>query len=281
MPSTGPFVAIETSSSPGSVAVGTPPDDLREFAFPAGSDHGRGLIPALVTLTEAAGWPLAETTLVSVAIGPGPFTGLRVGVTTAKAIAWSTGCPVAAIPTATCLAAQAVAAGSPKGPVQVVFDAGRGELFVVTASPGRREHPTQAIGGNFMSLACKSLRLGVTACPTERPSPAQAWRWPTRCSLNCPTPDPTSGLPPQPTASRPHPPLPVSAWRQRNATSYSMRRQSNRSTCGPATPKRKRGECECCAQEGIGWDFPGSTIPGMNAVHPPGLHQVISEGTGS
>jgi tRNA threonylcarbamoyladenosine biosynthesis protein TsaB len=135
MPSTGPFVAIETSSSPGSVAVGPPQDDLREFTFPAGSDHGRGLIPALVTLTEAAGWPLAETTLVSVAIGPGPFTGLRVGVTTAKAIAWSAGCPVAAIPTATCLAAQAVAAGSPLGPVQVVFDAGRGELFAVTASP--------------------------------------------------------------------------------------------------------------------------------------------------
>jgi tRNA threonylcarbamoyladenosine biosynthesis protein TsaB len=156
MPSTGPFVAIETSSSPGSVAVGTPPDDLREFAFPAGSDHGRGLIPALVTLTEAAGWPLAETTLVSVAIGPGPFTGLRVGVTTAKAIAWSTGCPVAAIPTATCLAAQAVAAGSPKGPVQVVFDAGRGELFVVTASPAGP--PGAPDAGNWWQLHVTGLQ---------------------------------------------------------------------------------------------------------------------------
>ena len=135
MPSTGPFVAIETSSSPGSVAVGTPPDKLHEFAFPPESDHGRGLIPAIVELTAAAGWPLAETTLVSVAIGPGPFTGLRVGVTTAKAIAWAAGCRVAAIPTAACLAAQAVAAGSPFQPVHVVFDAGRGELYAVIASP--------------------------------------------------------------------------------------------------------------------------------------------------
>jgi len=144
MLSTGPFVAIETSSSPGSVAAGTSLDDLAEHELPPGGDHGRLLVPALAALTEEAGWPLAQTAVVSVAIGPGPFTGLRVGVTTAKAIAWAAGCPVAAIPTATCLAAQAVAAGSPVGPVQVVFDAGRGELYAVTALPAGPPGTTDA-----------------------------------------------------------------------------------------------------------------------------------------
>lgn len=144
MPTTSRFVAIETSSSPGSVAVGTLPSQIRETAFPPAGDHGRGLIPTIVQLTEDAGWPLADVGLVAVAIGPGPFTGLRVGVTTAKAIAWAAGCPIAAIPTAACLAAQAVAAGSPVGPVQVVFDAGRGELYAVTAHPGEPAGATAA-----------------------------------------------------------------------------------------------------------------------------------------
>ena len=136
MSTTGRFVAIETSSSPGSVAVGTLPNQVREITFPPGGDHGRRLIPAVVQLTEDAGWPLADVDLVAVAIGPGPFTGLRVGVTTAKAIAWAADRPIAAIPTAACLAAQAIPSGQPAEPVQVVFDAGRGELYAVTAHPG-------------------------------------------------------------------------------------------------------------------------------------------------
>lgn len=126
------------------MAVGTGLDRLHEQVFPPAGDHGRGLIPAIVELTEAAGWPLADVGLVSVATGPGSFTGLRVGVTTAKAIAWAADCRIAAIPTAACLAAQAVAAGSPVGPVQVVFDAGRGELYAVTASPAGPPGATDA-----------------------------------------------------------------------------------------------------------------------------------------
>jgi len=130
-----PFVAIETSSSPGSVVVGTGPDQLHEQVFPPTGDHGSGLISAIVDLTEAAGWLLADVRLIAVATGPGPFTGLRVGVTTAKAIAWAAGCPIAAIPTAACLATQAIAAGGPVRPVHVIFDAGRGELYAVIAHP--------------------------------------------------------------------------------------------------------------------------------------------------
>jgi len=130
-----PFVAIETSSSPGSVAVGGVSGQLHERSLPPGGNQGRDLMPTLVELTEAAGWQLAEAELIAVAIGPGPFTGLRVGVTTAKALAWAAGCPLVAIPTAACLAAQALADRSPFPPVHVIFDAGRGELFAVTAHP--------------------------------------------------------------------------------------------------------------------------------------------------
>lgn len=129
------FIAIDTSSSPGSVAAGGVSGKLYERSLPPGGDQGRNLMPTLVELTEAAGWQLAEAELLAVAIGPGPFTGLRVGVTTAKALAWAAGCPLVAIPTAACLAAQALADRSPFPPVHVIFDAGRGELYAVIARP--------------------------------------------------------------------------------------------------------------------------------------------------
>lgn len=129
------FIAIDTSGSPGSVATDGGSGLLHEQSLPPGGNQGRDLMPTLVGLTEAAGWQLTETELIAVAIGPGPFTGLRVGVTTAKALAWAAGCSLVAIPTAACLAAQAVADGSPLHPVHVIFDAGRGELYAVIARP--------------------------------------------------------------------------------------------------------------------------------------------------
>ena len=67
------------------------------------------------------------------ATGPGPFTGLRVGVTTAKALAWTNGCSLVGVSTASCLATQAVAECGSCDQVEVIFDAGRGELYVATA----------------------------------------------------------------------------------------------------------------------------------------------------
>jgi tRNA threonylcarbamoyladenosine biosynthesis protein TsaB len=147
MPQIHHFLAIETSGSPGSVAVGTatgsPAESpsLTTHALPAGGSQGRDLMPTVVHATQEAGWPLAEVDLVAVAIGPGPFTGLRVGVTTAKAVAWSAQCQLVGVPTAACLATQAVAAVGRPGRVAVVFAAGRGELFAVTAIPAEDNAP--------------------------------------------------------------------------------------------------------------------------------------------
>lgn len=138
------LLAVETSSSPGSVSVGTRPTDpaaalvFQEHPLAAEGNQGRDLMPTIQAATAAAGWPLAEVGLVAVAVGPGPFTGLRVGVTTAKAIAWTTGCDLVGVSTAACLAEQAVAAvAATERPdrIDVVFAAGRGELFVTTATP--------------------------------------------------------------------------------------------------------------------------------------------------
>ena len=148
MPSIHKFLAIETSTSPGSVAAGTLPSHhaekpesrrfenflVQESQLPKEGDQGRNLMPTLVATVESAGWSLNKVDLVVVATGPGPFTGLRVGVTTAKALAWTNGCSLVGISTASCLATQAVAECGSCDQVEVIFDAGRGELYVATAS---------------------------------------------------------------------------------------------------------------------------------------------------
>lgn len=140
MPQIHHFLAIETSGNPGSVAVGTANGSsphspaLATHTLPASGSQGRDLMPLVVHATSTAGWSLEAVDLVAVAIGPGPFTGLRVGVTTAKAIAWSADCQIIGVPTAACLATQAAEdLGRPNNRVDVVFDAGRGEAFVITA----------------------------------------------------------------------------------------------------------------------------------------------------
>jgi tRNA threonylcarbamoyladenosine biosynthesis protein TsaB len=204
MPQIHHFLAIETSGSPGSVAVGTangsPPElsSLTTHALPAAGSQGRDLMPTVVRAAAEAGWSLADVDLVAVAIGPGPFTGLRVGVTTAKAVAWSTDCLLVGVPTAACLAAQAVEAFGRPGRVAVVFAAGRGELFAITAtvagadetgawhlSPGSLTDPTAWLdtvpSGTVVTGPALTSDADLLAALTDRRpdlvlTPASAWQ---------------------------------------------------------------------------------------------------------
>lgn len=75
---------------------------------------------------EEAAWPPASLGLIAVAVGPGSFTGLRIGVTTAKTLAYATGAKLVGVSTLAVLAHQArVAAGR----IWSVLDAQRDELF--------------------------------------------------------------------------------------------------------------------------------------------------------
>jgi tRNA threonylcarbamoyladenosine biosynthesis protein TsaB len=84
------------------------------------------LAPAIQELLAAAGWDPKDVQLVAITVGPGSFTGLRIGVTTAKAFAYATGAEVIGINTLAALAHQMPASGSP---VWAVLDAQRQELF--------------------------------------------------------------------------------------------------------------------------------------------------------
>ncbi|MDJ0866814.1 MAG: tRNA (adenosine(37)-N6)-threonylcarbamoyltransferase complex dimerization subunit type 1 TsaB [Myxococcota bacterium] len=84
------------------------------------------LLPAVDAVLAKGGVALAAVEAFAVSIGPGSFTGLRVGVATVKGLAFGEERPVAAVPT---LAALAALAGPRPGPVAALLDARRGEVY--------------------------------------------------------------------------------------------------------------------------------------------------------
>lgn len=96
-----------------------------------GRRHAEALAPAVQQVCRDAGVPLAAVDVIAVDVGPGLFTGLRVGVATAKALGHGLGIGVVGVGSLDILAAEAVARRSAGSPCQVVavVDARRSEVF--------------------------------------------------------------------------------------------------------------------------------------------------------
>ncbi|HEV7460589.1 MAG TPA: tRNA (adenosine(37)-N6)-threonylcarbamoyltransferase complex dimerization subunit type 1 TsaB, partial [Solirubrobacteraceae bacterium] len=80
---------------------------------------------------------LGDLDRLGVGVGPGSFTGLRIGIATARALAQSAGVPLAGVSTLAALAAGAADEGGPQRAVLAVIDAGRGEGFAAAFRDAR------------------------------------------------------------------------------------------------------------------------------------------------
>ncbi len=98
-----------------------------------GRDAAESLLPAVEDLLRGAGCELAAIEAFALSIGPGSFTGLRVGIATVKGLAFGTPRPVAPVST---LAALAVGAGRADVPVVPMLDARRGEVYAAAYAGG-------------------------------------------------------------------------------------------------------------------------------------------------
>lgn len=121
------ILALETSGFGGTIALLDDDQVLGERVLNAERRHAQTLVPEIQSLLREHSRRPAECELIAVSSGPGSFTGLRVGITCAKTMAYVTGAKLAAIPTFPCLAA-----GCPDDVqrVQVIMNAQRQELFV-------------------------------------------------------------------------------------------------------------------------------------------------------
>jgi len=114
------LLAIDTATTTIVVAAGAPDGTLiAEESFEGRYRHSQELLPAVVRLTERAALRLADLEGIVVGTGPGAFTGLRVGLATAKTLAHELARPIVGISTGEAILAAVEGAGAlwlPSGP---------------------------------------------------------------------------------------------------------------------------------------------------------------------
>lgn len=121
-------LGVETSGLIGAVVLRRDGETIESVTLQqAGRRHAQTLISEVDALLRRANLTAKQLQVVAVSIGPGSFTGLRVGVVFAKTLAYAVGCRLIAVDTF-----RAIAAASPHDVTEVfvISDAQRGELFV-------------------------------------------------------------------------------------------------------------------------------------------------------
>jgi tRNA threonylcarbamoyladenosine biosynthesis protein TsaB len=161
---TAPLVlAVETSGARSAVAVLEAGELLAEREFPRGSG-GRGAGSPAAAAAEAlrhAGRAPGAVELVAASVGPGSYTGLRVGVSFAKCFAWAVGAEVAAVSSLRALAAERAAGGAlPEGTLLVpTGDAYRRQIYVRVFRAERGAGPRELTSDLVVEPACAADRL--------------------------------------------------------------------------------------------------------------------------
>ena len=142
------LLAIESATNLVGAALVTDGDSAAERSHQGGRMHAESLAPAIEEVCALSGLTVRDIDAIAVDTGPGLFTGLRVGVATAKALAQGLGLGVLAVSSLDILAAGAREEAGPgrARTVVVVVDARRGEVFA------SRYHFDDAVSGMYRAV---------------------------------------------------------------------------------------------------------------------------------
>ena len=131
-----PILAIDTATSIAVVALGDGGELVAEDVWAAGYRHGEELLVRIGRLLAGRGLEPTDIAAVVVGTGPGAFTGLRVGIATAKGLAHAIGRPIVGVSTAEALIA--AAAETSGGRVTLLLPAGPSDRTLVRAGEPAR-----------------------------------------------------------------------------------------------------------------------------------------------
>ena len=123
------ILALETAVQPGSIALLESARLVARLDLAADSRTTRSLMPAIHGQLAVLGWKVTDVELVAVSQGPGSFTGLRVGVTVAKTLAYAIGAEVMGIDTLEVIARQSISSDNQSESLWAIMDAHRQQLF--------------------------------------------------------------------------------------------------------------------------------------------------------
>ncbi len=182
-------IAIDTSRPTGSVAAYNPrqppadrvpaavDDAIFSETLETPADHARLLAGGVERTCLLAGWKPREADLIAVVVGPGSFTGLRVGVTAAKVLSWASGCRLVGISSFDLLAHRCSLWVQSEWPaterLEIALDAGRGEVHAATAvrdeaaPAGWSVAPSQLLSHTAWSEGLNSEAVVVSPLETD------------------------------------------------------------------------------------------------------------------
>jgi tRNA threonylcarbamoyl adenosine modification protein YeaZ len=163
------ILAIDTALSAVSACVltsgATQADAMETLGMERG--HAEALIPLIERVVGAIEGGFASLDRVAVTVGPGSFTGLRVGIAAARAIALSGSIPAVGVSTLAALAAPLIVEDNP-GTIVVAVDARHGHVFFAAFYPdGRIQVPPRfaAIAEAMEQIGSGPLRLAGSGAP--------------------------------------------------------------------------------------------------------------------
>lgn len=142
------ILAFDTATPATSVALaltdGTVLMRRHEPAVGERPGHATQLLPLALALLEETALDWSELDRIAVGVGPGTFTGVRIGVATARALAQAHTIPLVGSSSLRALALAAEAHGLQAATVLAVIDARRGEAFAAAWAPGAGADPAAA-----------------------------------------------------------------------------------------------------------------------------------------
>ena len=119
-------LAIETSGRVGSIALADGEQVLAERSFDYGLQNAARMLPLVDEMCGSMAWKPHDIQRIAVSIGPGSFTGLRIGITMAKTLAFATGADIVPVQSVDVLAENAPPDASE---LIIVLDAKRAQIF--------------------------------------------------------------------------------------------------------------------------------------------------------
>lgn len=132
------LLVLDTSTDRAAIGLATKTGEEYVGATEAGRRHGRDLIPRVGALLAESGLSPRDIDLFAVGLGPGSYTGLRVGVSAAKTLAYATGAAIVGLDSL-----EAVGLNAPVDALRitVVADAQRGDVYVAEFTRVSSEGP--------------------------------------------------------------------------------------------------------------------------------------------
>lgn len=141
------ILAIDTSSEWPSVGLAAADGRTWTAEPEATRRHGRDLIPAIRELLQAASLQVSDLEVVGVGLGPGSYTGLRIGLTAARILAYAFGASIVGFDSLEAAAGQAPADALK---VVAVADAQRGDVYSATLHRSAPGEPLQMVAPSLI-----------------------------------------------------------------------------------------------------------------------------------